>query len=436
MESQVANVDQISDLGGLAHAVFTTEVLPAVRWSSPTQELFADAGSGDYKYVGSKLVGATDLQRPTGAMGTSGKLPDAAHFDAVNWETTPVRRYRRFAMDNFTEARATGEGAFEDYAQRVYDQLWGAWRLMELRQAIGGAAGTLCKVGSRTSGTVWVAKDGYGHTGMAGTIMLDEGMDIAFIDVSDSNAVGGAGKIQSINHSTGAVTMTAAWDATTNVAANDLIVAATTTSTSATYFDTERNNAKNGLLSIVDPGATLTTVLNISESAHARWKPFRQASSTFDTIELTEFMEQLEAKSTFPVSSETHTVLMSKASRATLARTLLTFQRQQNLGKVLEGGYQTVTFGDYDIAADAYQLHDVAYAVCDEDLYTVTLEEADFYSEDGSMFQRLSDYDGKEGYVREYCNSFSPRRNRHGALTGITQNAAVDSDDFNPVPNY
>ena len=434
--SQVSNVASIADLAGLTHEVFRGTVLPAVRWESVTAQLFASAGEGDYTYRGKKLVGATDLQRPTGAMGTDGKLPDAADFDAVNWETTPVRRYRRFAVDNFSEARATGEGAFGDFSERVFDQLWGAFRLMEIRHAIGGSAGTLARISSRTSATVWVAKDGYGYSGMSGTIMLDEDMVIGYVDVSDSNNIGGAGKIKSINYSTSTITMVASWEGTNAPVANDLVVAATTTSTTADYFTTERNNAKNGLLSIVDPGATLTTALNISQTTYPRWKPYRETSSTFDSIEVTEFLQKLEAKSTFPVTADTHTVLMAKASYATLARTLLTYQRQLNLGKMLEGGYQTVKVGEYDIATDPYQLHDVMYALCQEDLYTVSLVEAGFFDDDGSMYSRLADFDGKEGYVRDYCNSFSPRRNRHGALTGITQNAAVTANEFDPIPNY
>ena len=316
--SQVSNLSSISDLSGLTHEVFKGSVLPTVRWESATATMFDNAGEGDYTYVGKKLVGATDLQRPTGAMGTDGKLPDAADFDAVQWETTPVRRYRRFAVDNFSEARATGEGAFGDFMDRVFDQLWGAFRLMEIRHAIGGAAGTLCKVSSRTSSTVWVAKDGYGHTGMNGVIMLDEGMVISYIDVSASNAVGGAGKISSINYSNSTVTMAASWEGTNNAAANDLVVSATTTSTSATYFTTERNAAKNGLLSIVDPNADLTTVLNISQSTYPRWKPYRKTSGTFDSIEVTEFMQQLEAKSTMPVTNSTHTIVLHPALYATL----------------------------------------------------------------------------------------------------------------------
>ena len=63
------------------------------------------------------------------------------------------------------------------------------------------------------------------------------------------------------------------------------------------------------------------------------------------------------------------------------------------------------------------------------------LVEAGFFDDDGSMYSRLADFDGKEGYVRDYCNSFSPRRNRHGALTGIAH-SNVTVGDFDPTPNY
>ena len=359
----------------------------------------------------------------------------------MNWETAPVRRYRRFAMDNFTEARATGPGAFEDFADRVFDQLWGAFRLMEIRHSVGGSAGTLCKVDSRTSATVWVAKDGYGHEDMSGPIMLDEEQVIAWIDVSNSNAVGGAGKIASINYTNSTVTMESAWDNGATVpVANDLVVSATTTSTDAGHFDTEFNKAKNGLLSIVDPLGTLTTVFNISQTIYPRWKPFRATSSTFDHIEVTEFMQKLGSKSTMEVNRNTHTVLMAEASQATLARSMIEFQRQMGIGKTLHGGYETIKVGQWDIATDPFQLHDVMYALCDEDLFTVSLVEQGFFDDDGSMYSRIADFDGKEGFARDYCNSFSPRRNRHGALTGITQNAAIvkrgGAAAFDPVPNY
>ena len=436
--SQQGNVQGLANITGLVHEIFVGDVLPSVRWESVTAQMFMNASEGDYRYDGESLNGATDLLRPHGGVATDGMLPDSVHTDAANWQTTPVRRYVRRAVDNFTEAAAVkGPGSFADFGTRMFDQMWGAFRLMEIRHSIGTSDGTLCKVSSRTSSTVFVVKDGYGHADTNPCMLLDEGMIIGWIDVNDSNNEAGAAKISSIAYSTNTVTIDSAatWEPGNNLAANDLIVAATTNNISTDYFDTEFQNAKNGMLDIVDPDGNNTTVFNISQSTYPRWKPYRVASSTFDHIEVTEFFRKLAAKSTFPVGPDSHTCVLAGGAYAELARSLIGFQQQQNLGKKLEGGYQTLSIAGMDFAIDDYQLHDVMYAVCNEDLYTISLVEAGYFDEDGSMYERISDYDGKSWFVRDYCNSFSPRRNRHGVLTGITL-PNVTADDFTPVPNY
>lgn len=435
--SQKTNVQALTDITGLVHEIFVGDVLPAVRWESVTAQLFMTAGEGQYRYDGESLNGATDLLRPHGALGTSGELPDSSHQDAANWQTTPVRRYVRRAVDNFVEAAAVkGPGSFADFGTRVFDQLWGAFRLMEIRHAVGTSDGTLCKISSRTSSTVVVVTAGYGHTGANPLLLIEENMVIAWIDVSNSNAVGGAAKVSSLNYSTNSITVDSAatWEVATP-AANDLIVAATTNDSTADYFATEYTNAKNGLLDIVDPDANNTTVFNVSESTYPRWQPYRVASGTFDHIEVTEFVRRHAAKSTMPVNPQSHTMVTHPAIVAQLARSLIGFQQQQQLGKTLEGGYQTVRIAGWDIAEDEYQLQDVLYNICNEDLYTVSLVEAGYFDEDGSMYERISDFDGKEFFVRDYCNSFSPRRNRHGALTGISL-TDVTATDFDATPNY
>lgn len=435
--AQVGNATLVANLTGIVHEIWDNKVLSAVRWESPTAQLMQEAGAGDFDFTGEALVGATDFQRATGAMGTgtAGDLPDGHLFDAVQWQVTPIRRYRRFVADNHALMRATGRGSFQDLGDRIFDQLWGSWRIMEIRHAVGDSNGVLCTIASRTSSTVVVVQNGYNHSGMRATIALQVDQDIAWLDSSNSNAVGGAGSVSAINYSTNAVTVTTAatWEPSPQTAANDLIVCATTTDSTADYFATEYQGAKNGLMTIVDPADANTTVFNISEATYERWNPYRVASGTFDHIEVTEFLQRLESKSTYPVTPDTHTIVLHPAAFAELARTLLGYQQQQNLGKTLEGGYQTVRVAGYDFVKDPYQLHNVMYALCDEDLFTVNLLEASYYDDDGSMWARLEDYDGQEGFVRDYCNSFSPRRNRHGALTGITF-ANVTFTDFDPEP--
>ncbi len=309
--------------------------------------------------------------------------------------------------------------------------------MMEIRHAVGSSAGTLCLVSSRSSSTVVVAKDGYGHASCNPLLMIEEGMVVAWLDSSSANAAAGAAKVSSLNYSTNAITVDSAstWEPSAQTAANDIIVAATTNNIATDYFATERNNAKNGMIDIVDPSAASSTVFNIAEGTYPRWKPYRKASSTFDHIEVTEWVRKHAAKSTFPVSPQSHTMVAHPAIVAELARSLVGFQQQQQLGKTLEGGYQTIRIAGWDIAEDEYQLQNVLYNVCNEDLYSISLVEAGYFDEDGSMYERISDFDGKEFYVRDYCNSFSPRRNRHGALTGITL-SNVTATDFDPTPNY
>ena len=432
--SQQANVDAAANITGLIHEIFVGEVIPGVRWESITAQMYQNAPEGSYRYDGESLNGATDLLRPVGALATNGELPDHDHQDAANWQTTPARAFVRRAVDNFVEAKAQlGPGSFATLGERLLDQMWGAFRLMKIRHAIGGVDAILCLCSSRTSATVWVAKDGYNHTGTDPLMLIDEGMVLTHHS-TDGGSAEGAGTVSSIAYSTNTVTMAATWEQTAQVAANDIVCAATTDDPTADYFVSENNLGWNGQAQVIDPDANLTTVFNIAEGTYARWKPFRVSSGTFDHIEVTEFLRRLQAKSTYPVTPGSHTLVCGGATYATLARTLVGFQQQMSLGKTFEGGYTAVKIADYEIAVDDYQLHDVLSAYCTEELFTVSLVEAGYFEEDGSMYSRIADFDGKEWYARDYGNSFCPARNRNGALTGITH--TVTASDYSPVPNY
>lgn len=441
--SQVSNVDAIADLGGLVHEIFVNDVKEGVMANSPVSQLFQDAGEGtgpgQYSNIGgSKLVGSTQLNYSGGALGTGGALPDHEYADPNRWETTPGRFYVRRAIDNFTELRAQGEGSFDPggLIGRIFDQMWDAFSRLRIRSAIGDADGVIAKVATRVSATEITLKDGYGHAGTDPLMHLEPGMVIAWIDVSAANAVGGAARIDTIPaDDTKTVTFVTDFDvAGTLVAAEDLIVFCTTDDIAADYFDTEFGNQKNGIMQLIDPDENFTTVLGLAEATAPRWRPFREASAAFGHIEVTEHWRKMRAKSTSPVGPSTHVAIAQGAVVAELARSLVGFQQQQSLGRTFEGGYQAVRIAGMDFVEDDWFLHDVMVTMCIEDLYNVDLGgEADVYSEDGSQFSRLEDFDAKEWYAREYGQFFTDRRNRHGALTGISL-PNTDGDDFSPSP--
>jgi hypothetical protein len=440
--SQVSNIETIADLGGSVHEVFANDVKEGVAATSPVSQIFQDAGEGSgpgqYSNIGgSKLVGATQLRFSGGALGTGGALPDHEYQDPNRWETTPGRFYVRRAIDNFTELRAQGAGSFDPRGLigRIFDQMWDAFMRLRIRQAIGDSDGIICKVATRVSATEITVKDGYGHPGTDPTMHLEPGMVLASLDAGSGNVVLGAARIDDIPaDDTKTIEFATSIEGAGTIAANDLLVFCTTDDPSADYFDTEFGNQRNGIMTLVDPDENFTTVLGLAEADAPRWKPFREASSGFNHIEVTEHWRKLRAKSTSPVNRNTHVCVAQGAVVAELARTLVGFQQQQNLGREFVGGYQAVNIAGVDFIEDDWFLHDVMVTLCLEDLYNVDLGgEADVYSEDGSQFRRLEDYDAKEWFAREYGQYFVDRRNRMAALTDISL-SNTDGDDFSPSP--
>lgn len=437
--SQASHVEAMSALTGLTHDIFVGKVVNNVKRESKTAMLFRDAQPGEYRLEGQHMVFATDLRFKTGALATDGKLPDYVGMDAVQGRITPTRRYQRIAIDNLVEKQASGPGAFDDLIDRIFDLLWDAWKSMEIRHAIGNSTGQIAAVNVRTNSTTFTVKDGYGSTGTNPIMHISEGAILGWYDVSASQ-IGGAGTVSTINYATSSIVVTTATTWETNVgnqiATGDLIFFATTPDTTKDYFITERNLAPNGLGVIVDPAASATTVFNIPEGTYQRWKPFRKSSVTFDHLELTEHWLQLGAKRGFDVTPQTDVVVSHPAPVAQLARSLMGYQQQAYSGGTLEGGYSGVRVGNVDIVQDHFFYIDVAMTLFKDALYRVPLgADADFWGEDGSMWQRIIDYDGKEAFVVDYLNFFSNHRGAHGALTSIVTPDITDSD-FDPIPNY
>lgn len=429
--------DAVGDLTGLMRDVFVGRVSPNVRRASAVSMMFQDAGPGDYRLEGNAMKFAADFRFKTGALATDGKLPDHVGMDPVQGSLTPVRRYQRIALDNFVEKRASGPGAFQDLSDRLFDLLWDAWESMEIRHSIGPASGLVGVVESRASSTEFVIADAYGNADTNPLSNLSEGSIIAWWDVTVTAAIDGAGKIASIDHTTRTITMDSAatWEPADILAVGDLIYFATTNDISRDYFISERNLAPNGLGTIVDPAAAATTVFGIAEADYPRSKPYRKASITFDHLELTEFWRQLGAKRGFKVSPQTDECIAFPSAVAQLARSLMGFQQQAYTGGSLQGGYQKVTIAGMPITEDEFFYHNVCMTLCKEKLFRVPLgEQADLWGQDGSIWSRMADFDGKDAYVVDYVNLFSNHRGAHGALTGITTD--VTDEDFSSVPSY
>jgi hypothetical protein len=435
-DSQIANLDNATSLAALIHENYVSDVMPHLDKINAVAAIFDAAGPGEFSMVGEKLVFAGDLTFSGGAMGTTGWLPDHEYIDPVRFESTPARVYVRRAVDNFWQARAVAPGAFEDFSGRVMEQLWDAFDRATCRHVHGGSTATVCTCSSRTSQTVIVVKDGYGHVGTSPVMYLEPGMTLAWHDASNSFVVEGTATISSINYSTNTITFAANFDdGVTTIAAGDPIVFATTPSEAADHFVTERGNAPGGLMDIIDPDQNNASYLGVTESTNPRWKPVRIASSDFGEVEIMSFVKQIAAKSQSQITASTNVMACQPAATMELARTLIPFTQINQKGQTLNGGWDTVRIGQYDFVEDNYNPHDVLYCICMEDMAVVNLDgEASLWAGDGSEWSRLADYDGREVFAKHYVQRLPRRRNRSGALTGITLTDGAQV--FSPDPNY
>lgn len=423
--SQAAKAANLTTgIPNLVHDVFINGVVDNVKRESALAMLFQDAQQGThYRLEGDNMKFGVELDFVGGAMASpNGKLPAHVDLDIAEGSIVPIQRFRRIARDRFVSARASGPGSYEDYADRLLRLLWSSWKLMEIRHATGSSTGYVCKVSSRTSSTVFVAKDGWAHAGTNPLMALSKGHIIAWYDVSAAG-IGGAGKISSVNRFTNAVTMDSAstWEPSATIAANDYILIATTNDSTADYFDTEKDGAPNGFGIIVDPDAVNTTVFGVAETTYPNWKPFRQASATFDQFEVTSHMRELASQRGIPITND-DVAICQGAVADQLARTLAGFQQQVNqLGGELNGGWTDVVISGVRTRTDPFFYHDVWSLLHTPALYRINLGgDAALYDGDGSEWSRIADFNGEEAFVSEYMQYFSDHRGAHSALTGIS----------------
>lgn len=418
---------------GASHEVFAPGVRDVINHASPVAGLFQNVGSKGFQVVGKKLVISTQLLYSGGFLGTNGYFPDSEYADPTVMEFTPAQLYLRRAIANFIAARASGVGAFEDHMSLVEKQAWGAIKRGTTRHVYGDSNATVCTIASRTSATVVVVKDGYGHSGTNPLMYLEPGMKLQCLDASNSYARLQEAKISSINYATKTITFASGIDdGATVCAAGDPLVFVTTTD-SGNRRVAERSYAPLGLRNHLDPDGNGTSYGTITESSYARIKPVRRSSSDFGEAEIMDFWGEIEAASNSPVSPDTHVHTCQRAVYNEIARTLLPFTQIVGKGRELEGGWDTVRIAGQDFLVDPFHTHDELMTHCLDDYVVCDLEgEAHVDTSAGGEWKQLDDYDGREKMWKHYVQRFLVQRNRSGTLKGIT--TTTNADRFAAVP--
>lgn len=438
MDSQRGYINDRTDIGDLLHENYMGKIKPHFKIMDPLLTLFKTVGNGGYTLTGKKLVLKIQTKRRGGAMGTDGTLPNHQYAGPTQLETTPGRFYVRGAIDNFMEAVSDGPGSSENLLTDINRQIWDAFEEMQIRHLHGSSAATVCVVDVRTSATVVSVKDGHGYVGQDPTQFIETGnvMWLAALDASAAFAVLGAAYVSDVDYDTKVLTFASSIEGAGTIATGDLLVMSTTPVTTDDHFLTERGRAKLGFLDHIDPLEANTSYLTIAEADEPRFKPYRVDHGGVAITELAfmKFVKQLGASSTSPVNPSTHTMSTHPGIVMALAEDIMG-NATLNLpkGKVLEGGWETVRIGGHDFLETGYHIWDAIYAHPMDDYRSVDLDgEARVWQGDGNQFSRISDFDGKEWFVRHYGQDFVERRNRIGVMHSI---ANADASLYSNSPS-
>lgn len=419
--------------GGASHELFAPGIREVINHASPVAGLFTSVGNKGFSIVGKKLVIATQLLYSGGWQGTDGHYGDSEYADPDTMEFTPAQLYLRRAIANFIAARATSAGAFEDHGTLVEKQAWQAIKRGTTRHIHGDANATVCLLDSRTSGTVMVVKDGYGHAGTNPLMYIEPGMKLALLDASNSYATLGVAVVSSVDIGAKEITFASTIDNGAAATAGDVFCFVTTTDSGARRVP-ERGYAPLGLRNLLDPDGNSATYGTITESSRPRIKPVRRESEDFDESEIMDFWGEIEAASGQMVSPDTHVNTCQRGVFNEYARTLLPYTQQTSRGRDLEGGWETVRCGGQDFLTDAQHTHDELMCHHVDSYAVLDLEgEEHVDTSGGPEWQQLDDFDGREKKWKHYVQRIALQRNSSGTLLGISVRSGY-ADRFAAVP--
>ena len=345
----------------------------------------------------------------TANAGANKTLPAADEGSYDQGEMNVVRTYTRMALDGLAiEVTKRQQGSYRPaLAETMSDRLQ-AHDLEVNRQLFCLGNGALTKV-LTDSGTDQVLEKDYGVTnGGAGARHVYKGDFLEFYDTIGGSAATGA-TVTSVNYGTNTITM----DVDPQSTAGDFVVRATS--------DTDNSIAleASGLLASVEATNTFETI-----PITANWKSVVLANSgTLRAVSDSLVMQMIE---TIRARSRQVPNLIVTTPGVVLkySELFLPLRRLDGQDVQLKGGYKPIAavihaggaipvIGDIDCPSSRmFFLNTSAFRMAD----VIGTEWADM---DGATFDRVTDKDAIEGYIRKYWNLATIQRNANGVIEDL-----------------
>lgn len=372
------------------------------------------------------------LTRPVGMVASpSGYFPPSAQATEKQANVDIKRTYVTRQIDMLAVAGTQSkEAAFIPLARKIVQEAMDAAKLGQQETLHGdgrGLKGLITVVNSTTSIDV---TSPYGLAGAGkGGLLLDVGMYIAVLDTSAADAVLGRATITAVTNSGDTAQLTLD-TAIASMAATDKIVAATAS-------DTSFNNVPNGLINMLNRGASYNSLHGLSAATYGRWDSTRMTAGTdtpdagqpteMDVWDLCTRVANKSGKD--PKSNPGEFLLLTTPGiEKKLAESFLGQRRFDMAANItLKGGFKALNIAGLPLVSDFWCPAGTIYLVHTPSLSFVDRQDWVKLSYEGSgPWRFISGRDAYEVNFGSYWNTAVLQRNAHGMITGYTDTVRYD----------
>lgn len=414
----------ITELNELAKDYFTDVYLE--QFNAETPLLNALSSLQNAQFTGRKWIHGVKMSVGGGAAnaGARGKLPDAQQGTYDQGEATVVRTYTRMGLDGLAiEVTKRTQGSFRPALAEVMEDRLTAHDLECNRQAFSAGDGKAALVDpAGTSSATQTLQDDYGIAGGGnGTRHIFPGDQLAFRRVS-GNAVVGRRTVESVDVDNEQIVLDSTIDTTSGAC-----YVSKSTSTDDNYsageawglaISVSQANLKGGSDFMGIPSA-------------GRWRALVNGNSgtvrpLTDTLVMTMFSRTRSESRKTPDLAVTRPGVVLKYTEL-----FLPLRRIDGQDEVIIGGFKPISAiqfagGTIPVMEELDCQNGRLYLLHTASMKIATVIGTEWASLDGAQFDRITDEDGIEGYIRKYWNLFTVQRNANAVLTDLEDIEEID----------
>lgn len=384
-------------------------------------------GPRNLRWGGNNVFFDVVIGRAAGAtFSPNGYFPPDTTAREVQANVGVVRAYTTRQIDGLAfVGTQSKEAAFTTIVKKTMEEIKDASRLLMQQALHNKQDGVVALVSSVTDNDTIVVTSPYGVTSAGqGSLLLAIGDNIAVLDTSSSNAVLGRAQITAIT--------TSGDNATLELDAAIVGMAATDKIVKATDSDTSFNNAMNGLINITNRGGSYADLHNISASTYPIWDAIRMVAGT-DTPDANQPTESDIWELIVKIANRSGKDAMLNPKDFLLMTTPGLYKKlidsmvgqrrfdSAEFATEIKGGYKAISICGIPCVQDYYVPAGTIYLLHIPSLAWVDAKDWGFVEFEGAgPWRWLQGRDAFETTYGWYGNMATLARNSHGSLTGYT----------------